>query len=513
MKLFSPIWAFILFILPNPLVAQECTEEPTEVRDVSANLGAIRDQDSVGYCYAYAGADLLEDYLKRHGRLDEGQSVSALALSLNYDKQEWGKNLKDFREIAAYKERINSHLERISSEMERLRSQRSALYDKYKQVTRSYAESHPLYPEVLTLEKRVEEQEGEEREKLFEKLIETKRLIVEDLKRRNDEFRNYDRETREEANLINEEIESLQLTISMNEELFESPIIPEGGLTQEAIETSWPRICSESEVSSRDIGIQKVYENHRELYTASALFTGETLEDALGYMHTYWNDEGRQCSVYRLGQAVFSEFPFDNYTEFTRFLDGLDGEAYFFGEMLKRTCSPVTQMNRPIIKSEEGSVGDRIVLDTVDEGLKNNRPVNIDFHSHILEQKGFDPEIKDDRHASVIVGSFNKCGEQYYRLRNSWGEDSCERDRFEMLGDSAQVELNKCVRDSTVEMVFCEESDEKCLMQEELKQSEIKSECGEKVKSGAPYYCENGEYVIKKSYLRQGVYRATYITN
>jgi hypothetical protein len=84
--------------------------------DISDEFGPVRDQDGIGWCYAYAGADLLNHYLYRtNGRdpslLEEGNRVSANSLASNYERrrnrgevrrlrrQQRGKSLDELLEL------------------------------------------------------------------------------------------------------------------------------------------------------------------------------------------------------------------------------------------------------------------------------------------------------------------------------------------------------------------------------------------------------------------------------
>ena len=70
--------------------------------DISDEFGPVRDQDGIGWCYAYAGADLLNHYLYRtNGRdpslLEEGNRISANSLAANYESRRDRRQVRRLR--------------------------------------------------------------------------------------------------------------------------------------------------------------------------------------------------------------------------------------------------------------------------------------------------------------------------------------------------------------------------------------------------------------------------------
>ncbi len=64
------------------------SQEKCQSVDLRSTLPPIRDQDSVGWCYAYLAADLVSQ--------SSGQNISAVELALNYRRQ---RNLKEFFQV------------------------------------------------------------------------------------------------------------------------------------------------------------------------------------------------------------------------------------------------------------------------------------------------------------------------------------------------------------------------------------------------------------------------------
>lgn len=64
------------------------SQEKCQSLDLRPTMPPVRDQDSVGWCYAYLAADLLSQ--------NSGQNISAVELALNYRRQ---RNFKEFFEV------------------------------------------------------------------------------------------------------------------------------------------------------------------------------------------------------------------------------------------------------------------------------------------------------------------------------------------------------------------------------------------------------------------------------
>lgn len=58
-------WVFLLLFLSPLTYSFECSKNDN-LPDLRSKLGPIRDQDSIGWCYAFTAADLLTDYLRKN---------------------------------------------------------------------------------------------------------------------------------------------------------------------------------------------------------------------------------------------------------------------------------------------------------------------------------------------------------------------------------------------------------------------------------------------------------------
>lgn len=67
-----------------PASAQEISKKDCSTVDASTHMGPVRDQGSIGWCFAFASADIMTEYLK----LDPTNRVSAFDVALQYYKNE-----------------------------------------------------------------------------------------------------------------------------------------------------------------------------------------------------------------------------------------------------------------------------------------------------------------------------------------------------------------------------------------------------------------------------------------
>lgn len=79
-----------LFFFTALTMAQDRCERPIRTIDMASEVGPIKDQDGIGWCYAFSAADLLNQHLyrnvhTRHGT-DEDYTVSPTSLAVLYNR-------------------------------------------------------------------------------------------------------------------------------------------------------------------------------------------------------------------------------------------------------------------------------------------------------------------------------------------------------------------------------------------------------------------------------------------
>lgn len=112
-RLSLPLLLVIFFqVFSMGAQAQVCNSNKTTSVDLRTELGPIRDQDSVGWCYAFTASDLLGHYLLKTGLSKNKENlVSPLGLAAWYSKQyERGFYPKiqkmNSQELASYKLKV-----------------------------------------------------------------------------------------------------------------------------------------------------------------------------------------------------------------------------------------------------------------------------------------------------------------------------------------------------------------------------------------------------------------------
>ncbi|NDD91899.1 hypothetical protein EBZ37_07425 [bacterium] len=467
----------LLFFYGAAALAEPPQEDQCEVHDASRRkiesqvnndkgmLGPVRDQDSLGYCYAYAAADLVEHWLKKNKKMPPGESVSAMAMGL--------------RDQSASLESPQVQAQIRVAHDARLTFQPKIQNLDEKQIPQAKQEANqPL----VILNGRVSEQNVEAAKKL--------------------------------STLRYERREYKKLS---------SPSVPEGGDVGLAIRRSWPesgsgeKICFESEVSSRDNGLLQTLGGNDpllgkkiDLYEALGLISERSLSSSV---------EDR-CQFIRVAQEIFPSASRDQLVEV---LFRLQAESSVvknpFSPLLEKACKAKTGLDvAPKIEAmmippwtpplEENNAD---ILKLVDAGLSQGGVVAISYRASILKYAR--PQLIDreeDQHASVIIGSAKVCGKDYYILRNSWGKLACQgsRNRFTQknVWGGESEETTRAIELLKQEEGRCRESnDPTCYTKVWARRAKVVD---------VPYFCDgDGNYVIRKDYLARGIYGATRITN
>lgn len=140
-------------------------------------------------------------------------------------------------------------------------------------------------------------------------------------------------------------------------------------------------------------------------------------------------------------------------------------------QLLKAACKKKKiELPRPVVTSETVITAHDKGMNAVQDLLKKGTPVGITYYPEVLSENPltYDKASKEGTHYSVLVGQRYNCdkGEPEYILRNSWGKSSCE------TGSAA------------------------------YKSRFLANE--------APYSCEDGYYIIPESQLKMGLLNMTY---
>ncbi|MBU6376785.1 MAG: hypothetical protein KGQ59_12360, partial [Bdellovibrionales bacterium] len=209
-----------------------------------------------------------------------------------------------------------------------------------------------------------------------------------------------------------------------------------------------------------------------------------------------------------------------------------------FQELLKSACKEKKLPPRPKIQTEHVNnlvwpleKNNEKVVTLIESGLSKGEVVGISYHHSILDtdsREGYRPaQFNEDRHASVILGDMKVCGEEYYILRNSWGSRMCKTDRADFdrafSNQAASEAFVKSLSDLEDQKARCDQITEgfdKKGWSTESRYESLKKACMEAViterarRVNVPFFCdEQDNYVIRKDYLKRGIFGATVLSD
>lgn len=456
-----------------------------------SSLGPTRDQGKAGYCFAYAGADMLEHWLKATDQMPKDENISGVALGLSYEELQY-----DFK---SFKDRASKRLDKLQ--------------------------------EIKEVKKELEESKGK-RIDLTSKLQDLEAIKGPD----------YDvkkKELNEQFKKIISNIDKLEKTISDTFAEFSKPLsIPEGGVASRAIRMGYVKgdICYESEVSSNDSDLEKAYLKHKE-ELESMMFTPKNNFSTQNYLleNVFGNFDGGSCAVYDISKAMFPAVT-NSQKELLDFLknESIKSKNPLLGIMRKYCTKKKSSMKRPIVKAfaletylKQDEVADsRKLMIKLNQNIKKGKAVGVHYSSKLFY--GLGDKSGGFAHVSTVVGDAEMCGNNYFILRNSWGQSGCLQSLLtyepeDYPSDYAKVEQNKVSCDNTAKEKYEKKEYDECLKGDSFckKRYDIEvSKCAISfIRSRAktlkiPFICDDdGNFIIDKNYFRRGLARVEYIEN
>jgi len=529
----------------NPNTLDQSKEITNYIKN-DQHLGPVKDQDSTGFCYAFAGADMVEVWLKNKKSLSKNQSVSPMGIGLNYHKKDWESKTADFQILAIKRDLLAPKINSIRSKISETRDKRYKNRDEYNQLLDTHMKKHPKNGELNKLRDRMTNPDQDELMIKSQNKMATYRELQNSISGLRDKIENEIKQSPAflaDTKDIDEEIIDLEkadehfhnLLWKLKAEIRGADEdIPKGGITKDALEQAWPSMCLEAEVNSRDEEIKRVYDSYREMLENSS-YTPNNFQDTLGYLYsTRYSPDQIDCSYFQFTKALFPRLPYENPSDFYKFISKLNVYDNIFDSLLKKSCSKKDFKPKPIIVEEKIPhflpLNDNSkIFDHIDKGLVSGNIATISYRSNILNQENLDKD-DDTYHASTIVGSMNLCGEPFYVLRNTWGKYACKEKNRNYRSSKKRRKLRKqilnkkwdCIDRTRAEVdnqfPICE--NDLCLEQANALDSKLNAEC-DKIhmdevnrKLEHPFFCDsNGNFIIKKSHLKKAVHRATTITN
>lgn len=555
----------------------------SDERNNGGQLGPTRDQDSVGFCYAYAASDMTEAWLKKNGHMPANQNVSAMAMALQYEEggNQFAKGLDDYRSQMTRREQISGNLAGFNEEVARMREELARTQEERYRLLKAQSNGQATNQNKEPAESRGGQESGtnsatSNKSALSGKLSVKKsdkamKQIAEDILKNAEDMNSnaagrssrggttsergpqqgsgesieeMDERIRRMQNTINgymDLIEQLQDRINEIDRTSLDALVPSGGFTAQALNNSWPKICWESEVSSRDNRIKEIYENNRELFSSMA-FTPDNLATVLGNIALVEDAQSQpqsSCGYYQIMKSMFPGLPFRDSQTMMDFFTRLDLRSNMFRDILDESCGEKNLSTQPVAHStkvnhEHPIQNNDHIFAKIDETLEKGDIAGISYRSSLFNKNDFASEERKDYHASVIVGKMKVCGEEHYIVRNSWGQDSCKT--HQQYFQSTEFSMDEMVESMRAESVCRVERDDfqnaeypKCAggeagmtcREEILRESEMfYRACMTRIavpkyeKQNHQFFCDKqGNFIVSKGYLKSATYSMDYISN
>ena len=309
-----------------------------------------------------------------------------------------------------------------------------------------------------------------------------------------------------------------------------------GNTSFRVIDTSWDRLCFESEVNSSDEHIKEIYLQHHWLFENN-FYRSKNAESFINQLlHIRYNPFlGPHCGTYMLAKEIFPGMPFENPDDFHEFITKQRGREYLLDLILEKTCSGKNYGTKPKVSTNSKEILLSALnkhlnvrtasLKTIDSALNKGKIVSISYNAHIFKRSN---KFILSNHQSTIVGNMSICGETYYIIRNSWGNKSCaikmrkfsNRDSEQSKNDSklyscyneaaniakvTNIQYSECTR------VECLE-DREIIYQDELNECDKKYRAPYLEKIDHPFFCDpEGNYIVSGEHLKKGLFVAEFI--
>ena len=503
---------FFLVFIHFSLAAQDNCQPPSvtnylaygrdsisELKRHDQTLGSMRDQDGIGYCYAYTASDMLEQWLKKNKQLKHNQELSPMGLGLKYQSNNWNRVSSFFREFAHQNKYIQDRVKFYQD-----------LIDKKQVELNSVNERFRLHPEVNNVNN-----------------VEVINLMGQS-RGLGQLIRSYQDEIKKLTSSSPEVLQDLFPDTTLDD------LVPERGAEGELLQNLAKELCLEEEVSSRDNSLNNEildYINSTTLYNSIGLKNLRSIQNIL--QTDRFNPQGISCESFNFLKDIFPNLPFQSIPEYQGFLEKLEEEEQLFDSLLNLSCTSFELKKMPEIKTDKVAIGfplesrnERLIA-MIDQALDQGKIAGIGYRSQILERYKMD-ELSNDYHASTITGRLNICGKKHYILRNSWGREACSRFQKTYLNSASNPPL-KLLQDERERCILSAETkaksqtrrcQEDCLIKREKKRAKYIQECLETFNEKAasynkdPYYCDSeGNFIVSEGLLKKGLFRTSYIKN
>jgi hypothetical protein len=460
--------------------------------DMRKDFGPIRDQGSIGWCYAYGAADQAGHWLKKNRGIDTtlpGKAISASAVALETNGEDRSKSLGQSDAIR----RVQAATAQLTQEArDKENRQREVLGAKLSVFVGRDKRASELLDRVADRQAKLMHQFAEEAKKnpsplngvgtggggMMMKPSATDMFDPTfppdwEIKKNKTEFEKLvlkDPAIDTEYKKLLYHQSEVQALVSIYPKNLEED---EGGNSSEVLAGIMENgYCTEDEVPSEGFDYKpKISPMNNGIVMPPSTSDGvkAILNEGIG-KYTASPTAENLCEATDAAKSIFpklSQKEISNVLEAAR-----KNENDAVDQLLKTACTKKKiDLPRPkvvaqtLIPDQDGGVD----MAWVRELLKKGTPVGIAYHSEVFSES---PDVykyssKRGSHYSLLVGQRYNCdkGEPEYILRNSWGQSGCET--------SSAAYLNRN---------------------------------GAK----APYTCEDGYYIIPESQLKMGLFRTVH---
>ncbi|MEI6080060.1 MAG: hypothetical protein WCQ53_05460, partial [bacterium] len=369
--------------------------------DLRPEFGPIRDQGALGFCYAYASADLLSYWLNQHGfsgtdqdTVCEENMVSAVGLAVSGNKDKRDALIKKFNDYLATPKASPELREKIIAANNEL----DYLDDQGAQVWQSVIDGVIKDHKILRLRKHI-----------------MKELAGKDL----------------ESFIFSVSLDKTPLT-ELHDELY---ALVENSPAMKKMAERQNELSEDLQGYYKELGGAMLYDVKVQLQEPEGGNASETLDMALSNGFCFERD----LSSNQLNRALFGNY----YAPLQSSASEVTNDP--IQELYNKSCKPyvIPESLRP--KPVFSYYKD---FSSIDEQLNKRIPVEITYNADVFYY-GYMMTSSWDKsgHSSVIVGKLDT-GE--YIIRNSWGPESCEKILPGYMALTEEQVLELAAKDSDV---------------------------------------------------------------
>lgn len=398
-----------------------CHENAANDYDLRDKFESIRNQDSIGWCYAHAAADLLTYHLRENGSIGKKESVSATGISLMTNSERRAERQAKLSFFS--KPSLMMGLSTMNSFTRNTDKRKQELEDQIEVLDLQYSKRKTELlnkrPDLIKKKQQAEKKSKEEKEKINNDIM---GYLMND-----PEFRNILFETDlkgTELDLIEKSPKGNSgFTIPKAEE-------PEGGFSQRAASRALrDGFCLESQMPSDDSIIPEKY--------SALIASKENMPEAsMADLFKYFTSEQDKTEG-----RVFEEPCCDEYENVFRSTFNISKPIF---DAIHKSLDPLGELSHELCvgKSKTPLSIDSEKLEDSPNKMKEfydkNEPFTVsmdanffDFGEEALDEKKADPDYERSGHAVLVIGKKTDCktGKSKLIIRNSWGSNSCKKDR------------------------------------------------------------------------------------